>query len=98
MKKILATLAAWLIVLGMHAQISQEAYKTWHQNKYSMFIHFGLNSELGGVWEGKPVTRGYNEQIQSFAGIFSDWYGDTALRFNPTAFYADSFVAFANEA
>ena len=59
MKKILATLAACLIVLGMHAQISQEAYKTWHQNKYSMFIHFGLYSELGGVWEGKPVTRGY---------------------------------------
>ena len=54
MKKILATLAACLIVLGMHAQISQEAYKTWHQNKYSMFIHFGLYSELGGVWEGKP--------------------------------------------
>ena len=98
MKKILATLAACLIVLGMHAQISQEAYKTWHQNKYSMFIHFGLYSELGGVWEGKPVTRGYSEQIQSFAGIFSDWYGDTALRFNPTAFNADSIVALAKEA
>lgn len=98
MKKILATLATCLIVLGMHAQISQEAYKTWHQNKYSMFIHFGLYSELGGVWEGKPVTRGYSEQIQSFAGIFSDWYGDTALRFNPTAFNADSIVALAKEA
>lgn len=98
MKKILATLAACLIVLGMHAQIYQEAYKTWHQNKYSMFIHFGLYSELGGVWEGKPVTRGYSEQIQSFAGIFSDWYGDTALRFNPTAFNADSIVALAKEA
>ena len=63
-----------------------------------MFIHFGLYSELGGVWEGKPVTRGYSEQIQSFAGIFSDWYGDTALRFNPTAFNADSIVALAKEA
>lgn len=41
-----------------------------------MFIHLGIYSELGGVWERKPVTSGYSEQIQSFAGIFSDWYGD----------------------
>lgn len=98
MKKIFVTLAACLLALGMHAQISDKAYQTWHQSKYSMFIHFGLYSELGGVWEGKPVTRGYSEQIQSFAGIFSDWYGDTALRFNPTSFNADEIVALAKEA
>ena len=45
-----------------------------------------------------PVTRGYSEQIQSFAGIFSDWYGDTALRFNPTLFDADAIVSLAKEA
>lgn len=37
-----------------------------------MFIHFGLYSVYGGVYEGEPVRRGYSEQIQSFAGIFSD--------------------------
>lgn len=77
---------------------SNQSQISWYNNKYSMFIHFGLYSELGGVWEGKPVTRGYSEQIQSFAGIFSDWYGDTALRFNPTLFNADSIVALAKEA
>lgn len=89
---------ACVISLGATAQISKEAFEKWHKNKYSMFIHFGLYSELGGVWEGKPVTRGYSEQIQSFAGIFSDWYGDTALRFNPTLFDADAIVALAKEA
>ena len=84
MKKLLTFIMACVISLGVTAQISKEAFEKWHQNKYSMFIHFGLYSELGGVWEGSPVTRGYSEQIQSFAGIFSDWYGDTALRFNPT--------------
>ena len=63
-----------------------------------MFIHFGLYSELGGVWNGKPVERGYSEQIQSFAGIFSDWYAETALRFNPVNFNADSIVALAKNA
>ena len=63
-----------------------------------MFIHFGLYSEYGGAYEGKPVTFGYSEQIQSFAGIFSDWYGDTALKFNPEKFNADEIVALAKEA
>lgn len=98
MKKLLTLLFISLISLNAVAQIAQDAFNKWHQNKYSMFIHFGLYSELGGVWEGKPVTRGYSEQIQSFAGIFSDWYGDTALRFNPTQFNADEIVALAKEA
>lgn len=98
MKKLLTLIMACVISLGATAQISKEAFEKWHKNKYSMFIHFGLYSELGGVWEGKPVTRGYSEQIQSFAGIFSDWYGDTALRFNPTLFDADAIVALAKEA
>ncbi len=98
MKKILATVVACLLMANIHAQISPEAYRQWHSDKFSMFIHFGLYSELGGVWEGKPVTRGYSEQIQSFAGIFSDWYGETAQQFNPNAFQADSIVALARQA
>ena len=97
MKKLLTFIMACVISLGVTAQISKEAFEKWHQNKYSMFIHFGLYSELGGVWEGSPVTRGYSEQIQSFAGIFSDWYGDTALRFNPTLFDADAIVSLAKK-
>ncbi len=70
----------------------------WMNQKFSMFIHFGLYSELGGVWEGKPVTSGYSEQIQSHGGIFSDWYAEVANRFNPTAWNADSIVALAQAA
>ena len=98
MKKILFFVFSCLMCLSMHAQVSEAAFQKWHGNKYSMFIHFGLYSELGGVWEGQPVKRGYSEQIQSFAGIFSDWYGDTALRFNPTKFDADEIVQLAKDA
>ena len=70
----------------------------WLDQKFSMFIHFGLYSEYGGVYEGEPVKRGYSEQIQSFAGIFSDWYGATASKFNPTKWNADSIVSLAKDA
>ena len=98
MKKVLTLMLAALLCIGASAQIAQDAFNKWHQNKYSMFIHFGLYSEYGGVYEGKPVTFGYSEQILSFAGIFSDWYGDTALKFNPEKFNADEIVALAKEA
>jgi len=70
----------------------------WLDQKFSMFIHFGLYSHYGGVYDGKPVTRGYSEQIQSFAGIFSDWYADTAREFNPANWNPDSIVALAKKA
>ena len=98
MKKLFTLLMVALICIGASAQIAQNAYNQWHQNKFSMFIHFGLYSVYGGVYNDKPVTFGYSEQIQSFAGIFSDWYGDTALEFDPVKFNADEIVALAKEA
>ena len=98
MKKLFTLLMVALISISASAQIAQDAYNKWHQNKFSMFIHFGLYSVYGGVYNDKPVTFGYSEQIQSFAGIFSDWYGDTALEFDPVKFNADEIVALAKEA
>ena len=98
MKKLFTLLMVALLSIGASAQIASEAYNKWHQNKFSMFIHFGLYSVYGGVYNGKPVTSGYSEQIQSFAGIFGDWYGDTALKFDPVKFNADEIVALAKEA
>ena len=98
MKRFFTLLMVALVCIGASAQIAQEAYSKWHQNKYSMFIHFGLYSVYGGVYNGKPVTFGYSEQIQSFAGIFSDWYAETAMQFDPVKFNADEIVALAKEA
>ena len=63
-----------------------------------MFIHFGLYSHLGGVWEGEQVKRGYSEQIQSFAGIFGDWYASVAEEFNPVDFDARAIASLAKQA
>lgn len=88
-----------LVCVGVSAQDpADDAFKEWYGNKFSMFIHFGLYSHLGGVWEGEPVTQGYSEQIQSFAGIFSDLYAATAGEFNPVKFDAREVVSLAEAA
>lgn len=94
MKKIvfLFLLCAWS-AYGENKPDSQ-----WLDQKFSMFIHWGIYSELGGVWDGKPVTQGYSEQIQSQAGIFGDWYAAVAERFYPAGWNADSIVALARKA
>ena len=74
------------------------ALKSWHDNKFSMFIHFGVYSELGGVWNGQPVKNGYSEQIQAHAGIYSDVYEEVPSRFNPTKWNADSIATLAKNA
>ena len=100
MKRFLcAVWAALLMICSLFAQTpSGPSFERWSSDKYSMFIHFGLYSHLGGVWEGEPVRQGYSEQIQSFAGIFSDWYAQTAYEFDPVKFNADEIALLAKEA
>lgn len=70
----------------------------WYGNKYSMFVHFGVYSSLGGVWRGQPVTRGYSEQIQACGGIYANEYLAVAEKFDPVDFDADAIVALAKSA
>lgn len=82
-------------VFGQH---DPKALKDWQDQKYSMFIHFGVYSVLGGVWQGKPSYRNVSEQIQAHAGIYSDDYEKVAKTFNPEKWNADSIVALAKRA
>ncbi len=75
-----------------------ESERSWEGDKFSLFIHWGLYSELGGVWDGRRIERGYSEQIQSFAGIWSDYYEKVAAGFNPVKWSADSIVLMAKSA
>jgi len=72
--------------------------EAWRQLGFGMFIHWGLYSELGGVWQGKPVTKGYSEQIQSFANISRADYARVAERFDAAKFDADAICALARDA
>ncbi len=71
--------------------------KWFAEAKYGMFIHFGLYSQAGGVWKGKPI-KGYAEWIQGKANIDRDEYARLANTFNPVGFDADFLVRTAKEA
>lgn len=80
------------------SQTDPAALQHWKDLKYSMFIHFGIYSQLGGVWEGKPISRGLSEQIQAHAGIYSDVYASVARQFNPVKWSPDSIALLAMKA
>jgi len=56
-------------LLGEISAPKEMNLKKWSELQYGMFIHLGLYSKLGGVWNGQPVTEGYSEQIQMWANI-----------------------------
>lgn len=91
-------LAAALLLAAHVAMAQEKPDPEWLDQKFSMFIHFGLYSELGGVWQGRPVVDGYSEQIQSFARIPGDEYAAVARVFDPVRWNADSVVALAKAA
>lgn len=80
---------------------SQEEFKErmqWFVDaKFGMFVHFGLYSNLGGVYNGKAID-GYAEWIQSTADIPSAEYAKLIDTWNPKNFNADEIVKLAKEA
>jgi len=70
----------------------------WREARFGMFMHWGVYSRLGGVWEGAPV-RGYAEHIQRIRKIPIPVYREkVAAPFDPTGFDADAWVRAAREA
>lgn len=67
----------------------------WLGDKYSLFIHYGLYSTYGGVYDGVPVRDGYSEQIFAFGVHYMDIYEASARDFTAEQFEADSIAALA---
>lgn len=74
-----------------------EALTIWENQKFSMFIHWGLYSIPAGVWEGEQI-KGYSEQIKGHAKIPTEGYRKLAAQFNPTNWNADSVALLARKA
>lgn len=71
----------------------------FEDGNYAMFIHFGLYSQLEGVWNGKTYF-GNAEWIMNGnqAGIPVDEYMALASGFNPSEFDAEEIVRLAKDA
>ena len=72
--------------------------KWWDKAKFGMFIHWGVYSDLAGVWKGKPV-KGYSEHIFRKCKIPLEVYKkQVAANFNPDKFSAEEWVELCKDA
>jgi alpha-L-fucosidase len=71
-----------------------DGVREWQNQKFSMFIHFGLYSVPAGVWKGRQIGE-YNEQIMAHAKIPKDEYSALANVFNPVNWNPDSVAMLA---
>ena len=75
----------------------QQRLKWFSESQYGLFIHFGIYSQLGGVWKGETV-KGYAEWIQGKGRIPREEYAAIIKTFNPQKFDANLIVRSAKEA
>ena len=67
------------------------------QDRFGMFIHWGLYSSLAGEWQGKHVP-GYAEWIQARANIPTEGYAPLSKNFNPSNYDPEKWVLAAKKA
>ncbi|RLD35165.1 MAG: hypothetical protein DRI73_02910, partial [Bacteroidetes bacterium] len=78
--------------LSSHASLQK-----WQDQKFSMFIHWGLYSIPAGIWNDEKI-KGYSEQIKGHAKILTEDYAKLAAEFNPVAWNPDSIAVLAKDA
>ncbi|WP_158972757.1 alpha-L-fucosidase [Paraglaciecola sp. L3A3] len=82
----------------------QKGRERFNENKYGMFIHWGLYSSLGGIYKGEKTEEGrgtgpsIGEWIMRRKEIPRAEYAELAKDFNPQKFNAEEWVAIAKAA
>ncbi len=66
---------------------SEAARDEWRDQRFGLFIHWGIYSVLEGMWKGEQIPD-LGEQIQRHAKISGREYVPVAQRFNPVKFDA----------
>lgn len=75
-----------------------ERIQWFKEAKFGMFVHWGVYSQLGGVWKGKAV-QGYSEHIMRMQRIPLQVYAsEVASNFNPVLFDADEWIRTCKDA
>ncbi|WP_321471202.1 alpha-L-fucosidase [uncultured Paludibaculum sp.] len=77
---------------------SPQAVQQWQDRKFGLFIHWGLYAIPGGIWNGKPVTSGYSEQIQGEGKIPGAEYAPLTTQFNPQKWDPEAVAQLAKAA
>jgi len=65
----------------------------WFTNdRFGMFVHWGLYSLPAGIWKGRRIQHPYAEWLQASEKIPRAEYQQLAQRFNPAKFDADAWM------
>ena len=70
----------------------------WHEAKFGMFIHWGVYSLYGGVYNGHQQARGDAAWILNRCKIPVAEYRESAKQFNPVNYNPEAWVKMAKEA
>jgi len=83
-------------ILDSHNNTREERLSFMKDGKFGMFIHFGMYSVLGGMWNGKKWP-GPSEWILKRSGMSVEEYKKVAKSFNPVNFDAEEIVSLAKK-
>ena len=97
-RRLMKTLPLSITPLSGYAVSMKTPIQSWSELGFGLFIHVGLYSILGGVYHGKPVTRGYSEQILSHGYVSQYDYEQLTAEFTFEAFDAKKIARVAQEA
>ena len=71
----------------------------WRDARFGMFIHWGLYSGAGGVWDGKVYPQHYAEWIQHWAAVpCAEYARQMRPLFKPAEGFADAWAELAKDA
>ena len=87
----------------MNASKPKQETKKWFKDaKFGMFVHWGIYSNTGGIWDGQKIHAmrrpHVTEWIQHAAEVPRDEYAELAKSFYPIPFDADEIVSLAKRA
>jgi len=90
---------SFVTIQSSYAQSSQtsERSRWFREARVGMIIHWGIYTNLEGVWKGKQIPY-YGEWIKDRGHISDADYVKLAPRFNPDKFNADEWIRMASDA
>ncbi|HVU32733.1 MAG TPA: alpha-L-fucosidase [Opitutaceae bacterium] len=87
----------WSSTAQIDPRLGRPDTRWFQEAKFGLFVHWGLYSAIGNRWHGRDYF-GSGEWIMNRARIPAAEYAEAARTFDPTAFNAGAWAAFARQA